>query len=968
MGKARIFVLALLVFLLLLAEQFPVLAEYNNLYYPFIKNFERSDYKAGNQTWMISQAQNGLIYFANNNGLVEFDGHNWELYGLYNYTIIRSVYAAPDGKIYVGLSNNFGFFDTDSTGRLSFKSLLGLLPPGTEDVDDIWKIHNTSEGVVFQSFNKLFVLKGKKLEVINAPNKFHYSFYINNKLYIVDVKEGIMEFKNGRFIILAGANSLTKPEICAILPYGKALMVCTTDNGVFIYNNNKIEKWHAPANELLLKSQIYCAQRIGENLIAFGTIQSGLLLTDNNGVPQLAMDKTKGLQNNTILSMLLDRSGNLWLGTDNGIDQLYLNSPVRQLSLNREIGSGYTAVIHNNGLYLGTNQGVFYKEWKGSGNLKQGSGGFRLIESTKGQVWGLQVIDGELFCGHNKGTFIIQGSSAQKIADIAGVWMFLHSDKHPDRIIAGTYTGLVLFRKISGKWRFSHAIEGFHESSRLMVFDADENIWMSHGFKGVYQLFLNENADSVDTVRFYDSKKGFRADFGINISLLQGQIVFCSSEGIFVYNAAHDSILPSAYFNKLFSNQKVNFAIEDFYGNIWYYYDFNLGLKWLKNDGMFVDITMPFRQLQGKFIEGFQFVYPIDKNNFLISYEEGFVHFNPELLRQQEALLNLYLSKVVVSGTDSVIFNGHLFGKNNHIPELSYSENSLQFFFSAVHFENPDKVEFSTFLEGHDKTWSKWERRYSREFTNLKEGGYSFQIKARDIHKNETNLLRYSFVVSPPWGRTKTAFFIYFLCLFAFIGLIVFLLIKRINYLKMREKKIQKQKFIEREKQLQQEALIAEKEIIRLKNERLMEKIKSKDMELANSTMQTIQKNKFLISLKKELVRHSNDITVDSAKRLNKLLVRKIDNEINNENNWKVFEEHFISVHEEFLTKIKQQYPNISPAELRLCACLRMNISSKEIASLLNISIRGVEASRYRLRKTLGIDRNTNLTDLILSI
>ena len=141
-----------------------------------------------------------------------------------------------------------------------------------------------------------------------------------------------------------------------------------------------------------------------------------------------------------------------------------------------------------------------------------------------------------------------------------------------------------------------------------------------------------------------------------------------------------------------------------------------------------------------------------------------------------------------------------------------------------------------------------------------------------------------------------------------------------------------------------------------------------KNKELADSTMQKIHKNKFLINLKSELNRIFIETSDVRLKTRVKKVVKKIDNDINNENNWKIFETHFSNVHEEFLTSLKQEYPKISPAELRLCACLRMNISTKEIASLLNISVRGVEASRYRLRKTINLDRKTNLTDFILSL
>jgi DNA-binding CsgD family transcriptional regulator len=939
-----------------------------NYNYPFIKNFKRSEYKAGMQTWMISQAHNGLLYFANDNGLLEFDGLNWELYGIYNYSIIRAALTVDDGKIYVGLSNDFGYFDSDSTGLLRFYSLLHLLPPKERRVEEIWRIHQTSEGLIFQSFNKLIVINENKAWIYPAPTKFHYSFHINNKIYVVDEIKGILEFRHGNFLTLKGTEALTDYEITSILPYGKDLMITTTDHGVFIYRNKSIVPWNTAASDFLKENQIYCAIRINENKIAFGTIQKGLLITDNQGNPLIAMDKSKGLQNNTILSMKLDKSGNLWLGTDNGIALLYINSPINQLSFNEGIGSGYTATIHNNIMYLGTNQGVFYKKLNGNENILQNLGNFQLVPETKGQVWTLKVIDGQLFCGHNKGAFIIEQNKARLISDVKGAWVFMQSEENPHRIIGGTYTGLTLYEKENEGFKYKGKIKGFDESSRLMHFDDYDNLWMSHGFKGVYRIVLNENADSAVRVDFYNSQKGFATDFGINLVRLQEQLVFLSSEGAYEYNSANDTMIPSAYFNEFFNYLKVNNAQEDAFGNIWYYEDFNVAVKLIKADGTYKNISMPFKQLQGDFIEGFQSVYPINQKNYLICSKNGFIHYDPSQVLEQETPFNRYLSKIELSKTDSLLFKGHLFNNNKNIPVLDYKNNSIHFYYSAINYEKPDKVEFSTMLVGHDSEWSKWEKRYNREYTNLNEGKYVFQVRARNMYNEETEVLSYSFSILPPWRRTKLAYLTYSLSAIVVLILIVALIRRRINYLRTREKHVQKEKYMIREQKLHEEALIAEKEIIRLRNEKLREEIKNKDKELANSTMLTIQKNKFLISLKQEMAKVNSEMINDIAKRHNKQLIRKIDNEINNEKNWKVFEKHFMDVHKEFLIKIKNEYPQISPAELRLCACLRMNISSKEIASLLNISLRGVEASRYRLRKTLDLDRKQNLTDFILTI
>jgi ligand-binding sensor domain-containing protein len=946
---------------------YDAVAQFDRIGFPFHKNFERSEFQAGLQSWMITQAPNGIMYFANNEGLLEFDGVYWHLYPVPDRSIVRSVYASNDGRIYVGTNNHFGYFEHNDTGGLCYRSLSELLPENKRDFGEIWKINKTKFGIVFQSYERLIIYHDDTVSTIDAPNYFHFSFYVNERFFVTDSKLGIYELKNGKLSLLNWSKALQGIEICSILPMEDDLLIASTDNGVFLYSKGQLKKWNNELSQSFLKNQIFSAIRINDSYIAFGTIQEGLIICSNSGQPVFTLNESKGLQNNTILCMATDMENNLWLGTDNGIDLLYLNSPLSRMNRWQKLSAGYTAALYKGYLYLGTNRGLFYKKWDDCIHYPTSLSEFNMIESVKGQVWKLQVLDDRLFCGHNNGTYLINGTHAEKISDIQGGWIYLMPKNKPDQIIGGTYTGLVLFEKKQGKWKFAGKIKGFDESSRIMELDDDSTIWMSHGFKGVYHLRLNDQNDSVVSIDFYDSEKGFKTNYGINVVKLMGSILFFTPDGIYEYNSETDRMYYSEKFNALFDGKTVDFAYEYPNGDIWYFYENNAGVKHLQEDGSYTDICLPFQPLQGLFIGGFQFVYPIDRKHVLLGNENGFIHYDPSQLASYSKPLRVFISEVQLSRTDSVLYRGHLFSSSENEPILRYKDNSLHFFFSAVGYEYAERNQFSTFLKGYDSKWSEWEGRLNREFTNLREGDYEFYVKARNIYDTESETLTFKFKVKPPWSRTQPAYIVYLLLILFFIILIVYFIDKRLKYLRRKEELIQRRKFIEREKELQRDALIAEKEVIKLRNEKLIHEMKTKNKELADQTMLQIQKNKFLINLKAELHRiaaENNDLNSNSNI---KKLIRKIDHDINNENNWKILETHFSNVHEEFLTRLKTEYPHISPAELRLCACLRMNISTKDIAGLLNLSVRGIEASRYRLRKTLNLDRSENLTDFILS-
>ena len=172
----------------------------------------------------------------------------------------------------------------------------------------------------------------------------------------------------------------------------------------------------------------------------------------------------------------------------------------------------------------------------------------------------------------------------------------------------------------------------------------------------------------------------------------------------------------------------------------------------------------------------------------------------------------------------------------------------------------------------------------------------------------------------------------------------------------------------QKEQEYRREALLAEKKIINLKNEKLKIEMIHRDKELANQTMDLINKNKFLVKIKEDLEKLKKSTTDESLKDKISMLINKIDKDIDHKKQWEVFETAFDEVHEDFLQRLKEKFPNLTPKELKLCAYLRMNISTKEIAPLMNISVRGVEICRYRVRKKLNIDRDQNLTRMIIDL
>src|SRR5690606_26661457 len=200
-------------------------------------------------------------------------------------------------------------------------------------------------------------------------------------------------------------------EVLCVLPFNDGqFLVGTSKNGLFLYDGQKIRQWNVQAGDVLKNAQLNNGVKISDEYFAFGTILNGVVIVNRRGDIVQHVNKANGLQNNTVLSLFLDDEQNLWAGLDNGIDRIELNSPLSfYFDKTGVFGTVYSSIIHNGKIYLGTNQGLFQSNWT-TGSAKSDFN-FKLIPNSQGQVWELNVINGELFCGHNSGTFKVNGNS-----------------------------------------------------------------------------------------------------------------------------------------------------------------------------------------------------------------------------------------------------------------------------------------------------------------------------------------------------------------------------------------------------------------------------------------------------------------------------------------------------------------------------------------------------------------------------
>jgi ligand-binding sensor domain-containing protein len=201
----------------------------NTIGLPDVTNYKKKDYKAGLQNWDIKQDYKGIIYIANNEGLLAYDGSTWQLLPLPNRTIVRSVEIGEKNTVYVGGQGELGYFNSNTEGVLKYHSLLPLIPVSDQSFGDVWDIVHEGNTVFFRCSNKIFRLQENKITTYLPPNEWGFMAKVNGNVFVQDFSKGIMVYDNGSW------NSILQPNqpppndpITAMLPIEQGRILITT--------------------------------------------------------------------------------------------------------------------------------------------------------------------------------------------------------------------------------------------------------------------------------------------------------------------------------------------------------------------------------------------------------------------------------------------------------------------------------------------------------------------------------------------------------------------------------------------------------------------------------------------------------------------------------------------------------------------------------------------------------------------
>ena len=889
---------------------------------PFVENYNKSNYQGDNQIWNLVQGEDKAMYFANNHYLLRYDGVKWEKYMLPNKTIIRSIMVDGD-KIYSGSYKEFGFW-VRKGGKMIYTSISsGTTVFDEKENEEIWKIFKLDGKIYFQSFNGIFLFDGKIIKKTPFPFLISYCFVVDNQLLIASVNKGVYKINNSKIEKVKGWSILENNVIHSIEKYENKTYVFTQKKGVYVEEKGVLYPWKTPLNDVLKSSNINVAQFIKNNKLVIGTATKGVFIFDLNNNSYKNINRNNVLINNSILSISQDKENDIWLGLDNGIAHVEVNSPISIFYDNSGIlGSVYAVASTEKGYLMASNHGIF--EYKNKH--------LSLIPDTQGQAWNINKINNKYVIGHQEGTFVYENGLFSKLNTINGGWNLIKSNIN-NSYLQATYSGVVIYNDENDLSQ-KIVVKGLLKPIKYVAQNRKNEIWAADNYRGLYRILYN---DKFETIKVENVTKRCKMtnDFGVKIFEFRKELLFLIQNSWYTYNSIINQLEKNDLFNSNFKNVSDIVAIDE---NHFMVLQEGLLYQIDASDNKFIWNYIQEKYYKGKIINDNLKVFN-NSDNYLLNLDDGFISIYSQHKKAQRANIKI-----------------EAYNNGNLVPEKS-----------KISYNSELKINIVSGIFGASKPNLFYKIEGLPEFISIKEGLITLNNLTSGSHEISVfhyNGLQYSkisnfeFVVAKPWY-----FSFWMILLYLLIISIISYLYYKWNKMRYIQKLALREEELKHQKKILEIELKAENELNSKEYEKhiLELEIKSKSSEVVGKSL-SIAKQSEMIENIQDILDHETDFNKMKSEIKKTIKINAL-----NKHEWETFEENLNQIHNQFSINLSKKYPNLTSKDIKLCIYLKMNLSSKEIAPMMNISFRSIEIQRYRLRKKLNLSKEENLSKFLLS-
>lgn len=739
----------------------------------YLQNYINTDYNADNQNWAMVQAPNGLLYVGNTDGILEYDGAQWRIIRILSRSRVRSLAVSQQGWVYVGAAGEIGYIRPDGAGQMEYKSLIPLLPKNLQNLGEVWKTFVIDNKVYFQVEEKIIVIdvntEKPTFRFIEPETSFHSMFSVDGKIFVRERKIGIQRLDGDKLTLVPGGERFAQKGISDMvgLKNGKILITTRLD-GLFLYNGKQFEPFAVPLLDLLSKHQVYDAELLPNGNIALGTLDFGIIIIDSQGRLLKIINKTNGLNDNNVWFLFSDHEDNLWACLESGISRIDITSPFILYNETAGInGDVVCLTVHQQYLYIGTSQGVFYRPLNPT---DFSNNRFRQVEGFFGRCHAFEHLGDDLYASNSDGIFRIKQFQADRhYLCYAFCIRLLHSV--PNILLVGLDNGVEVLdisrRPIVSKGK----IENLNDEIREIFEDNQGRIWLTTSYNGIIRLTLNDQDLLHPAIAHLGREAGLPSLDQVYGLLLRGKPVYGTPNGIFEFDDNRNRFVRSPSFPEIPANFSVIRMAQDEKNTVWisgYRPTSNRSSLNRRNN-----ITIPYLAKQTPQKNG---IYKTTITNLSanVTAINGILIPNDSLVwlgmpnglaqyrlsnRNEEAksfrvmvrqvLLNDSLYAV---GPQSV--SSRIPAKENLVLEASNVASGglvIRFVFGATTYKNPQETRYQYWLENYDTDWSLWQRENFREYAGLPAGTYRFHLRAMNANGKISQEIIYTFELQKPW-------------------------------------------------------------------------------------------------------------------------------------------------------------------------------------------------------------------------
>lgn len=724
---------------------------------PLIENFSQQDYWGSKkiaqpQNWSITQDRNGLVYFANQGTILQFDGREWRSLSD-SVKTTRSISSDPKGKIFVGGVNDFGYFAADSAGKMVYSSLSTNLDSALQKFDKVWKIIVLENRVYFLTSNFLFEWDYLQVKEYMPVTKFHNAFNVRGSLYITDRGVGLKKIKDGLLTLVAGGEVFAGQRIYAVLPLDNTSeLIVTREQGLFISNKKSITSFGSSSTQnYLIQNKVAGGCQLADGNFAFSTLNGGIVIMNPQGNIQQLITKSHGLKENNVKFIFPDQEQGLWAALNTGISRIEIPGPISVIDERLGLeGIPQSIIRHQEKLVVATTVGIFTCMAS-----KVNEKPWQRIAPEIGTTWHLISDDDLLIAATSGGIYKIRGKHPERLHPVPS-FRLLQSSIDSKRIYAGTSGGFISFYRNGQSWEK----EDFHipgaYPARTIIEDSQGNIWFGVPNLGPYKIKLAGNDSTADIVKpevipLREKHKLSGSEF--NIFKSNGVIRLATSTMLYrIIDEDPERLQPDSSFGKKFIEGKDNiFRLEtDPANNIWIHANNETMFAELQNNGRFSIHDKEFMRIPEAQINA---LLPERNGLIWLGGRDGIFRYDIKNQKDITRAPPTLIRGISVFG-DSLFYSGNSsFEVTPPQLLLPEAQSMLRFEYTLPSFDNAQANQYRVFLEGFDNEWSDWSNESYKEYSQLPNGDFNFRVQAKNIYQTIAKDNNFDFTVTPIWYK-----------------------------------------------------------------------------------------------------------------------------------------------------------------------------------------------------------------------